>query len=118
MTSSTVSSESAARSSTYEAFGVTSSYFTPSCSTTIFLTRSSMVLILRLPRQDLDQGKWRIVVEGSGKVLEFLLQRKAPPDDHVWCIFVIRPERTPHFNRPNSNRLLTKRVNSLEGATS
>src|SRR5690242_7051266 len=45
MTSSTVSSESAPRSSTKDAFGVTSSSLTPSCSTTIFLTRSSMLLM-------------------------------------------------------------------------
>src|SRR5690349_24634367 len=54
MTSSTVSSESAPRSSTNDAFGVTSSSFTPSCSTTIFLTRSSIVLIC------LDTSRWGI----------------------------------------------------------
>src|SRR5690606_35650053 len=45
ITSSTVSRESAPRSSTKEALLVTSSSLTPSCSATIFLTRSSMVLI-------------------------------------------------------------------------
>src|SRR5207342_1908446 len=45
ITSSTVSSESAPRSSTNEALLVTSSSLTPSCSTTIFLTRSSMLLM-------------------------------------------------------------------------
>src|SRR5918993_4029638 len=45
ITSSTVSSESAPRSSTNEASLVTSSSLTPSCSATIFLTRSSTVLI-------------------------------------------------------------------------
>ena len=45
-TSSTVSRESAPRSSTKEALLVTSSCLTPSCSPIIFLTRSSIVLIL------------------------------------------------------------------------
>src|SRR5258708_19749123 len=49
MTSSTVSSESAPRSSTKEAFGVTSPSSTPSCSTMICLTFSSTAAIrLRL----------------------------------------------------------------------
>src|SRR5258708_12820607 len=49
LTSSTVSSESAPRSSTKEAFGVTSPSSTPSCSTMICLTFSSTAAIrLRL----------------------------------------------------------------------
>src|SRR5437763_891588 len=51
MTSSTVSSESAPRSSTKEAFGVTSPSSTPSCSTIICFTFSStaaMLLLFRL----------------------------------------------------------------------
>src|SRR5690606_19636369 len=61
ITSSTVSSESAPRSSTKEALLLTSSSLTPSCSTTIFLTRSSMLLIGCLLR-------WRLlqrIVEGK-----------------------------------------------------
>src|SRR5699024_113449 len=62
MTSSTVSSESAPRSSTNEAVVVTSSSLTPSCSTTIFLTRSSMVLICFGPPKGIKpahcNGKW------------------------------------------------------------
>src|SRR5512138_876895 len=45
MTSSTVSSESAPRSSTKEASLVTSSSFTPSCSATMALTCCSILLI-------------------------------------------------------------------------
>src|SRR5690242_9872750 len=46
ITSSTVSSESAPRSSTKEAVGVTSASSTPNCSTMICLTRSSTLAIL------------------------------------------------------------------------
>src|ERR1700690_2950409 len=49
MTSSTVSSESAPRSSTNEAVGVTSPSSTPSCSTIICLTRSSTLASLIAP---------------------------------------------------------------------
>src|SRR5690606_11730034 len=56
ITSSTVSSESAPRSSTNDALLVTSSSLTPSCSTTIFLTRSSMVLMGLLL-----QAEWLLV---------------------------------------------------------
>tara|TARA_A100001015_G_scaffold179482_1_gene199532 strand:- start:491 stop:1438 length:948 start_codon:yes stop_codon:yes gene_type:complete len=45
ITNSTVSSESAPRSSTKEASGVTSSSLTPSCSHTNFVTRSTIVLM-------------------------------------------------------------------------
>src|SRR6185295_16930658 len=45
MTSSTVSSESAPRSSTKDESLVTSSSLTPNCSATIALTRCSMLLI-------------------------------------------------------------------------
>src|SRR5271167_2404041 len=45
MTSSTVSSESAPRSSTKEALGVTSASSTPNCSTMICFTRSSVEAI-------------------------------------------------------------------------
>src|SRR5579862_3379908 len=49
MTSSTVSRESAPRSSTKEAVGVTSPSSTPSCSTMIVFTRSSTLAILIFP---------------------------------------------------------------------
>src|SRR4029077_4474786 len=49
ITSSTVSSESAPRSSTNEAVGVTSASSTPSCSTIICFTRSSTLAILVIP---------------------------------------------------------------------
>ena len=48
MTNSTVSKESAPRSSTKDASSFTSSSFTPSCSQISFLTRSSTLLMLRL----------------------------------------------------------------------
>src|SRR5512141_1977002 len=49
MTSSTVSSESAPRSSTNEDSFLISASLTPSCSATIFLTRCSMFSMLLLP---------------------------------------------------------------------
>src|SRR5579864_189497 len=49
ITSSTWSSESAPRSSTNEAVGVTSASSTPSCSTIICFTRSSTLAILIVP---------------------------------------------------------------------
>src|SRR3982751_4548698 len=51
MTSSTVSSESAPRSSTNDDSFLISASFTPSCSATIFLTRCSMFSILLLPKR-------------------------------------------------------------------
>src|SRR6185437_283096 len=52
MTSSTVSSESAPRSSTKEALGVTSPSSTPSCSTMICFTFSSTAAMLLLAQMD------------------------------------------------------------------
>ena len=48
----TVSRESAPRSSTKEAVGTTSSSLTPNCSTTIFFTRSSIELIAFVSSRD------------------------------------------------------------------
>src|SRR3970040_1424364 len=62
ITSSTVSRESAPRSSTKEAPGLTSPSLTPSCSTTIFLTRSSTLLMGDFPSKiDLLPSCGRIV---------------------------------------------------------
>src|SRR3970040_2326787 len=55
MTSSTVSSESAPRSSTNDASGVTSSSSTPSCSTMMLFTLSETAI------QSLQFGWWLVV---------------------------------------------------------
>src|SRR5579871_2685021 len=60
MTSSTVSRESAPRSSTNEALGVTSPSSTPSCSTMICFTFSSTAAILRLSSQ---RRCWRLLAD-------------------------------------------------------
>src|SRR5690606_25134207 len=72
ITSSTVSSESAPRSSTNDALLVTSSSLTPSCSTTIFLTRSSMVLMGLLL-----QAEWLLVEPARGCAARVSLIHKA-----------------------------------------
>ena len=55
ITNSTVSKESAPKSSTNDASDFTSSSFTPSCSMMIFFTRSSMLLMLYIPLIDLEK---------------------------------------------------------------
>src|SRR5690348_5889181 len=67
MTSSTVSSESAPRSSTNEALGVTSPSSTPSCSTMICFTFSSTAAMLFLAfRWDGGLLRQREILTASG----------------------------------------------------
>src|SRR5450755_2501402 len=64
MTSSTVSSESAPRSSTNDDSFLISASFTPSCSATIFLTRCSTFSMLLLPSRDQNAQRPVILPDG------------------------------------------------------
>src|ERR1043166_7256836 len=77
MTSSTVSSESAPKSSTNEALGVTSPSSTPSCSEMIcftFSTDFASAISLRLPMSLKEQlvywGEGRAVKEGDSRIFQ------------------------------------------------
>src|SRR5579883_3204632 len=67
MTNSTVSRESAPRSSTNEALLVTSPSSTPSCSTIICLTFSSVAVAMKLsPKNRSGRPAWRLLIAQHG----------------------------------------------------
>src|ERR1700733_10913432 len=90
ITSSTVSSESAPKSSTNEAVGVTSPSSTPSCSTMICFTRSSTLAILYVPplsascNRALDlSGRSRRVKFGQARAFYAWLEARSTLEAHI-----------------------------------
>src|SRR6202012_3812464 len=115
MTSSTVSSESAPRSSTKEALGVTSPSSTPSCSTIICFTLSSTAAAIGL-RLLLRLCLIQIVITAVTALLISLSSGRNSPRPAQSLSF---PRRRPVFrcqkSLPGPSLVLHDPVNLLQG---